>query len=792
MSRLSKGLIGSFGVLVLFILIKGIIYFNTPVDRKLLFMEMDNSLVIKDRYNTPMARLYPYYGGTFKAVSYDDLPRHLIDALVATEDKRFFRHNGVDLLSLARAFRDNLFSFKIVSGGSTLTQQLVRRIFHLKRSYWNKLYELVLALRLDHSFTKEEILISYLNHAFMGNQIYGIGAASFYYFGKEVNELSLSESAFLVGLLKSGTIYNPYKYKKRALERREYVLSRLLTEGYINKENMELALLEGVSLKPFQLPFKAPHFCFYIRDKIKKMKYEDVIEVRTTLDYPLQEKIKFVLKNNMSRLKGLRVNNASVVILNARTSEVLVMIGSLDFFNKDDDGQVNGTLALRQPGSSLKPFLYAYLFDKGHSPADVTGDIRTHLRSVSGDYSPVNYDRKFHGPVSIREALACSYNIPAVKWLSRYENKEYISLLRRAGLRSINKPAYFYGLGIALGTAEVRLLDLVGAYTVFPNEGFVLPINTIKNMRLSSGRVVEYRREDKRRVFSAESVSLINHILTDRNARSKAFPSLRGLIYPFDIAFKTGTSKDYRDAWVIGYTKDHIVGIWLGNFKGGSMNRVTGGGGAVPLLMDIFLELNPSFKDTHLFSVSGIITKNVCPLSGLLPNKYCPYAVEEVFVRGNEPSAECNVHKIYYKEADGKLVKKVFALLPSEYARWCRERNWEFPDKNWHPGKPVQSGSDLAVPDKPEEVKIIYPDDGDIFRMDPVMPEQYQTIELRARIPVKTKSIEWYFNNKLIKTVQKTEVCRWPLERGSFSIHVSASLENGTMIRSKPVTIIVQ
>lgn len=788
MSRLSKILILLLFLIIFLLAWKIILFIYTPVDKSLLRPQIKNSLTITDRHGITLSKFYPDVGGSYEPVSYEQLPQHLVHALISTEDKRFFRHKGVDILAVLRAFRNNSINGKIVSGGSTLTQQLIRMIYGLERSYKNKLYEMFLALRYDKGFSKREIITAYLNRAFFGNQIYGIKTAAKIYFGKKTKDMSISESAFLVGLLKSGTKYNPYKYFNKSETRRKYVLSRMLKEGYISKREHDLALLEGVNLNPFESPFKAPHFCFYVKDKIKKSGYKDVIQIQTSLDYSLQKKIEFTIKNNLDQLKSLNVNNGAVVILNAKTGELLCMIGSLDYFDVNDDGQVNGALALRQPGSSLKPFLYAYVFAKGHSPADVTADIRTHIPTISGDYSPVNFDRKYHGPVSIRRSLACSYNIPAVKWLSKYSLSEYVYLLQKSGMDSINKPYSFYGPGIALGTAEVSLLKLAQAYSIFANKGSLVPIYPVKQLTLLSGRKIKLRKKSGRRILPEEIVYLINHILTDRNTRLHAFPNIRGIIYPFDIAYKTGTSKDYRDAWVVGYTKDHIVGIWLGNFRGQPMHRITGGNGAVPLLYDIFLELNPELRNTIFEKPDNIVYRQVCPLSGLLVSKYCPNSIQEIFIKGNEPDTLCNVHRLFYNTVNGKQREKVFAILPCEYDKWCMENDLERPGTGWKPA----DEEFIEISAENRKINILYPDNGDIFRIDPILPQEYQKIELRASISRTVEYIEWYFNENLWKRIKNGDECKWTLKRGNHKVYVKAFLQSGKTIQSNPVEILVQ
>ncbi len=770
-------------IVILLLVLKVILFLRSPIDKKEILLSIENPVTIRDRYGGVMAKFYPRFGGNHIPVRYDQLPENLIRALISCEDKRFYRHIGIDLLAIIRAARDNFKKGKIVSGGSTLTQQLVRNIYKLPRNYLNKLYEMLMAIRFEHSLSKKEIITEYLNRVYFGNSIYGIAAASKIYFGKHVSGLSVSESAFLIGILKSGIKYDPYKKFSAARSRWQYVLSRMYKNGLLNKKDHDLALHEGVTLIKYKNPFKAPHFCFYVKELIEKKAYKNVTDIRSTIDPAVQKKTEYIIKNHLKRLRGFNVNNASAVVLDAQTGEVLAMVGSLDYFDKNDAGQVNGASALRQPGSSLKPFLYAYVFTKGHSPADVISDIQTEIPTATGDYSPVNFDRKYHGPVSIRESLACSYNIPAVKWLYKYKTEEYISLLRNSGLDSINKGLSVYGVGIALGTAEVSLLKLANAYTVFANEGSFIRSQPIKYVSLSSGRKIRFKNHAKKRVLSEDIVYLINHILTDRNARLKAFPDLKSIIYPFDVAIKTGTSKDYRDAWAIGYTKEYIAGVWLGNFKGKSMNRITGGNGSVPIIYDIFLELNPGSKTTVFPRPENIITMNVCPTSGNIASGHCPCIVEEVFIKTEEPKKICNNHKLYYSKKEGKGRKKVFNILPSEYSKWSRENEIEKPGIEWE--------TDEQEDNKEIRARVIYPDNGDIFRIDPVLPKEYQRIELKADIPSRTEYVEWYVNNNLWKKVKNGEYCKWRLKRGNYSFYVKALLKNNDPVKSKSVKILV-
>ncbi len=793
-------------------------YLDLPVDRSFIDAHIKNAFVVRDRHGAVLCRFFPRYGGQYHPVRYQDIPQNLRDAVLAAEDKRFFFHPGVDVKAAARALWETLQKRRITSGASTITQQLVRLIQGRRKGIRPKVTESLDALRYERALSKEEILTAYLNRCFFGNQLYGIGAACEAYLGKPLRDLSVSESAFLTGMIKSGTVYNPYRSPEKTENRRRYVLRRMLADGRLAPEAYALAVKEGISLRPKSRAFTAPHFAFFIhhhlaqkgfpvmplptadpdRDPEKPAAPFDfvtrenrVIEARTTLDARVQKTVYRVLKNNAARLRGLHVSNGAVVVLNPANGEILAMVGSLDFLNKSDHGQVNGATALRQPGSTLKPFLYAYVFTKGHHPSDITADIQTDIPTVSGVYSPVNFDRKFHGPVSIRESLACSYNIPAVRWLFRYHIPEFIDVLRLSGLRSIKQPHTHYGLGIALGTAEVSLLELTAAYSVFAAGGLRRPIQAVRELIFADGTRSRPRTGKGVRVFEPDIVYLVNSILTDRHTRLTAFPQLRGVIYPFDLAYKTGTSKDYRDAWVVGYTNRYVVGVWLGDFKGASMNRVTGGNAAVPLVYDIFLELNPGLLEwfalpPHL--KGRIITRQVCAVSGQRPGPHCPNTVTDIFIRGREPKNVCAVHRCYVRSLpDGRREEKTFAALPPKYAAWCRRNDWPLPDPEWQPLSPAGE-----KPEQEGHLRILTPDDRDIYRIDPVLPREYQSFELTCTAPARTALIEWRVNEKLFHQGQPGQPVRWILTPGTHVFTALAHLKNGVVKKSRPVSILVE
>lgn len=782
-------------------------YIDKPFSKDELKKNESRVLKIYDRNNIALANLFPEYGGFYKEVKYSDLPQNLIEAVISAEDKNFFAHKGIDCKAILRAFISNLLNKKIVSGGSTITQQLSKSLIHRERNYINKFYEALDSIRLEKNMTKEEILTEYLNRIFFGNNCYGIGAAAELYFKKEVKDLNINESAILASIIKSGTKFNPYKYNERLHSRKKYVLNQMKKNNYISEEDYNNCINENITIHKNRDKniLKAPHFVMYIKDSLDKLKYSNLIEVKTTLDYKLQKEASLVISNTSQSLHSFNVRNISCVILNAKTGEVLSMIGSMDYFDKETDGSVNGATALRQPGSALKPFLYAYLFDKGESPASVIGDIKTYISSPGGDYIPENFDRKYRGPVTIRDALANSLNIPAVRWLSKYSLKDFQNILLKSGLNSIDKNPDYYGYSLVLGSAEVRLIDLASAYTIFPNSGIFINHYSTISLKKENGETfyMSKKSSNHKRVISEESAYLINKILSDRNARQGSFRSYRGLVYPFSVAIKTGTSKGSRDAWAVGYTKDYIVGLWLGDFKGSEMINITGGNGAVPILYDLFFMLNKSQKETVWDKPSDIVEREICLISGKLRGEFCKETRLEEFSLANVVREECDVHNLYIKRnSDGSIDKKVFLNLPSEYNDWIKERQIEKPSSEWIMAKNTYAynNNDLNQinsfnnQNRNERISITSPTDNSVYKIDSTLPIEYQNIFISSYIPKNITEANLYCNEEIIANMEelKNGAISWNLKRGDYTFYIKAINFDGNELKSPNINIFIQ
>ncbi|MBR4355212.1 MAG: penicillin-binding protein 1C [Elusimicrobiaceae bacterium] len=558
-------------------------------------------------------------------VTLGEISPWFIAAAVAGEDKRFYQHRGVDILSVLRAGWQNIQKKEVVSGASTLTQQLVRSVQPHHKTMWGKTTEALQALSWEQTHTKEEILEDYFNRLELGNMTQGIQAASQFYFGVDAGDVSLSQAAFLIGLAKSPTRYNPLKHFTRALKRRDYILERMLAENFIDEEMYQLAKEESITVRTPQRPFEAPHFTRFLRPFI----LPETTYIRTTLDGELQRYAQQLIKTYIAKLNDENVTNAALVVIENSTGAVLAYVGSADFNDVRHQGQVDGVRALRQPGSALKPFVYALAFEKGLlTPASLLEDEDTFFE---GGFRPQNYDKSFHGQVSVRQALACSYNIPAVRAAEKMGASSLLDVLHAVGLSELTKPADFYGLGLALGNGEVQLLNLTNAYAVFARGGIYKPLT------LSLDPLIQLPGKTKR-VFSEQTSYLVSNILADNHARAAAFGLNSALAVPFELAAKTGTSKDYKDNFALAYTPRWTIGVWVGNFDASPMRRVSGVTGAGPIMHDLAIYLQKKYPSDPFKQPEGITQARVCTDSGLLAGKKCPHTREEIFISNRLPS----------------------------------------------------------------------------------------------------------------------------------------------------------
>jgi len=539
-------------------------------------------------------------------VKIDQVPEALKQATVAIEDKDFYKHEGFDFLTLIRIPYNYVFKGGRVIGGSTLTQQLVKNVLLTnERSITRKFKEFVLALQIERTFTKDQILEMYLNEAPYGGTAWGIGTAAEIYFGKPVTDLNVVESAILAGLPQRPSAYSPFIGKTDTdgtplwRVRAKGVLRRMHEDGYLTDLGYQDAesSLDTVVFKNEGVNIAAPHFVFYVRDKLAEMYGEDVIEtagfkVTTSLDYELQLETEKIVQEEIDKVSNLNITNGSVMVMNPKTGEIIVMVGSKDFNNDEIDGQFNVAVdGLRQPGSSIKPVTYLMLLRHGYNPANILMDVPTTFATgaeVDKPYEPKNYDGKFRGPVDIRHSLASSFNLPAVKSLAMVGIDQFLDQAYKMGFVTLAPtPENFrrFGLAVTLGGAEVHLIDSVSAYSAFANGGRkVEPVSILKVEDKNGTVIYENKNVQGPQVMSPEEAFLIDSILSDNEARSIAFGTRSLLNVSPNIAVKTGTTNDQRDNWAIGWSQEIMVGAWVGNSDNSAMKQVASGvSGATPI-----------------------------------------------------------------------------------------------------------------------------------------------------------------------------------------------------------------
>lgn len=631
------------------------IFKGLPRASDLITKQQDLSTQIFDRNGQLLYKVYKDENRTI--VPLKNVSQDLINATVAIEDKTFYDHLGFSLKGIFRAIFFN-FQGKTFQGGSTITQQLIKnRLLTSERTLQRKIREVVLAILVEGTFTKDEILEMYLNQVPYGGSIHGIEAAAHQYFNKKAKDLTLAESALLAGLPQAPSIYSPYgPHPERAILRREEVLRRMVEDGYITEEQASLAKKEEIIFHNNTENIKAPHFVMYLKEILAEKYGEDLLntgglQVKTSLDYSLQVKAQEIIEEELSNLRRLNVKNAALMVTNPQTGEILAMIGSQNYFDFEHDGQVNVCLRPRQPGSSIKPLTYAVAFEKGYTPSVVIEDSPITYQIVGGPaYSPKNYDGKFHGRVTVREALANSYNIPAVKTLAYIGIDNLIDKAEAIGISTWSNRKRF-GLSLTLGGGEVLMSEMTKVYGTFANNGVTLNLNPILEVRDHQGKLL-YENKcaqslencDGQRNFDEKVAYYINDILSDNKARSAAFGE-RSLLYipGQDIAVKTGTTNNLRDNWTIGYSSNRLVAVWVGNNDNSPMSHVASGvTGASPIwnkTMRLLLDEN----NPHHFAISNDYIKvKICKVTNTLPCSACPIITEEIYKKGDEPVKACN------------------------------------------------------------------------------------------------------------------------------------------------------
>jgi len=646
--------------------------YNLPDPNTLANFPSKLTTQILDRNGKLLYKIYKDENRTL--IILKELPQHVINAFLAAEDKDFYFHKGFSISGLFRALYKNVIDDK-QEGGSTITQQLIKNtILTPEKTVTRKVKELILAIQTETIFTKDEILEMYLNQVGFGGPAYGIQEASRQYFDVDAKDLSISQAAYLAGLTRAPSKYSPYgDHPEQAVYRQQLVLSQMQKAGFITPDQANEALSNKLVFKSAKIEIKAPHFVMLVKDILVSQLGESKVNqggliVYTTLDTELQDKVQSIVTEEVKKLKSYKVSNGAALITNPKTGDILAMVGSKDYFNLNENGQVNLTTSLRQPGSSIKPLNYALSFENGLSPASIIDDkpISFNLAGQS-PWTPKNYDGRFHGTVTLRQALGSSYNIPSVLLLAQNGVTNFANFSKKLGISSWEDTSRF-GLSMALGSLEVKMTDLATAYSTFANQGINTPLRTIlkieklneKNSIISSCPSVKpnlranatANAEDSScissRVISPTTAYFISDILSDNAARTPAFGQNSILnITDAKIAVKTGTSNDLRDNWTIGYSNDFLVSTWVGNNDNSPMSSIASGiTGASPIWAKIFgTILKDSPQPKSLNTPDNIIRVPVCILTGSLTCTGCPTRYD-YFIKGQEPKKACDPEDI--------------------------------------------------------------------------------------------------------------------------------------------------
>lgn len=648
---------------------------DLPSPHELTTRQVAASTKIYDRNGVLLYKIYKDVNRSVVPLS--DIPQEMIYATLAAEDAEFYHHPGFSIRGIMRSFWRNIERGEL-TGGSTITQQLVKNaLLSPEKTVVRKLKEVVLAVQVEFMFSKDQILEMYLNEVSYGGTAYGVQEAAQLYFGKDAKDLTLSEASLLAGLPKSPTRYSPFGANPDlAFARQHDVLDLMVVNNFLSKNQEDAVLNQPLTFAPNETQIAAPHFVMYVRQELedslgKELVDEGGLEVKTTLDTNIQDLAQQAVSQEVTKLAPLNVGNGAAVVLDTQSGEILAMVGSADYFDTAIDGNVNITTSLRQPGSSIKLVNYAYALSHGLTPATIIPDKPISFR-IPGQpvYTPQNYDGAYRGNITLRSAFAESRNIPAVRVLSTYGVDKMLALGQEMGITTWSDPTR-YGLSLTLGGGEVKLLDLARVYATVANSGVRPPVVSLKQIADQTGEQlslptcqsaqalpsatvpVALAAEapdtcDPRQVIDPRVAYLLTNILSDNSARAPSFGSNSLLVIPGhpEVAVKTGTSNDLKDNLAIGYTKDYVVAVWVGNTDNTPMSRIASGvTGATPIFNKIMAGLLAG-KDSQDWPVpKGVVKETICPLTGELACETCG-SKPEWFLVESLPTKHCTSQEI--------------------------------------------------------------------------------------------------------------------------------------------------
>jgi len=671
------------------------------------------STLIYDREGNLLNEAFDPRAGRRTVVPLERISPYLRLATIATEDARYYEHGGVDPVAVARAAWYLVREGEAVSGASTIPQQLAKRLYLTsERSVRRKVTEAALAAEISQRYSKDQILELYLNEIFYGNLAYGVQAAARAYFGKDAADLSLAESALLAGLPQAPAYYDPYANPERAKRRQEVVLGLMVKTRAVSRAEAEAAAREPLAYVEPRFDLRAPHFTLYVREQIEALfgpeaLYSRGLAVRTTLDPRLQSEAETAVAGHIAAIAARGAGNGALVAVRPATGEILAMVGSADYANDAISGQVNMALAPRQPGSAIKPFVYLTAFATAREPAGTRWTPATLLADIEEDfpdganppYRPTNYDLDEHGLVTVRDALANSYNIPAVRALQAVGIRSFLATARAVGITTLTRQDY--GLGLALGAGEVPLVELTAAYAVLANSGRRPPATAITRIVDTDGDVLcQMGTErpcvpgalgvDRQQVVPPPDTFLITDILSDNAARVPAFGAGSYLEIDRPAAVKTGTTNDTRDGWTVGYVPQLAVGVWVGNADNSPMRGVSGYAAAAPIWNRVMRAALAGETVVPFTPPAGTRQFEVCADTGALPSPACPARRLAWFAEDRPPLGP--EHDLWHW-VNGVALK----VYPERYRFWAEARGMPQPPPGWDDAAPTEEPTELPA-----------------------------------------------------------------------------------------------
>ena len=675
------------------------------------------------------------------SVALNQVSPDFLHAIIAAEDANFYRHGPLEARAFARSIAEAVRARHFVSGASTIDMQLARMLHPVSSTIPGKLRQIWEAWRVGAGMSKDQILAAYVNRLPMGGNIYGVEAASRAYFGIPAAELNLARASLLAAIPNDPSFLNPYEHWKALKLRQTYVLERMVVHGDLTRAQADRAYAEQIFLQPRQQGIiAAPHFLFWLAQTLPP----GTARVRTTIDRPLQQFVETQVQQVIGELKSRNVHHAAALVLDNHSGEVLAYVGSPDYFSDVRNGRNDGVQALRQPGSTLKPLLYQYALENDIiRPNTILADVPAHYAIPGGLlYSPSDYSSTFQGPVRVRIALADSLNVPAIRVLERVGVPRFLSRLHELGFKHLTKPPEFYGLGLTLGGGEVSLWELAHAYVTMAREGDAIALVTRLDEPGLKPR--HYNVEGGERIGTPVTWQLVTDIISDNYARAKSFGVQSVLALPFATAVKTGTSSDFRDTWTVGYSTDYTVAVWVGNFDGEPMRRVSGVAGAAPLWNRIMLHLHEQREPAPFPPPGDLVRRPICATTGLRPTPACGSAI---------------VYE-YFFPADIAEYEHRMELRPlsPEYDEWLAAQ---------HQAVGAAQG-----------FRILSPHDGDYYLVFPASldPAARQRLEFQA-VSIPGQAVEWKLNGRRLASTSPDSVF-WSLRAGRWTLEAKSGHYN--------------